>query len=277
MRTLYVSDLDGTLFNSDESVSDYSAGVLNRCLDKGMLFTVATARMPYDCDARLASIRLNTPAILTNGVFLYEFSSKTFVGVESIPDESAAGVVEAFRKNGASCFLYTYSGGKISLFFEDERMKEQEQYYSDRARESCREVSLVPDCLEKLAGGRTVYAGLTGPEDELKPIRDSLDEVPGVAAAFYLNVYNGFYCLEAHSDKASKKNALTKLKKIVDYDELVVFGDNHNDIAMIEAADRSYAPENALPEVKERVTAVLDSNDNDGVAKFLASEMKLDA
>ncbi len=59
---------------------------------------------------------------------------------------------------------------------------------------------------------------------------------------------------------------------MLNYDELVVFGDNWNDMPMIDIADRSYAPENALPEIKKVVTAVLESCNNDGVAKFLKNE-----
>lgn len=36
MKTLYVSDLDGTLFNSKKKISDYSTTVLNRCIAEGM-------------------------------------------------------------------------------------------------------------------------------------------------------------------------------------------------------------------------------------------------
>ena len=44
MRTLYVSDLDGTLLRPDGRVSAYSLGVLNRLIEAGVLFTYATAR-----------------------------------------------------------------------------------------------------------------------------------------------------------------------------------------------------------------------------------------
>lgn len=67
----------------------------------------------------------------------------------------------------------------------------------------------------------------------------------------YLNIYNQMYCLEIFSDRASKKNALLKLKEMLGADELVVFGDNYNDVPMIEIADRSYAPANAVLDIKE--------------------------
>lgn len=78
--------------------------------------------------------------------------------------------------------------------------------------------------------------------------------------------------MEVFSAKASKKDALRKLISILEVDELVVFGDNYNDISMIEIADRSYAPANAVAEVKERVTGILPDCDHDGIAEFLQKE-----
>lgn len=53
-------------------------------------------------------------------------------------------------------------------------------------------------------------------------------------------------------------------------DRIVVFGDSVNDISMFEIADEAYAVENAIDELKEKATSVIDSNDEDGVAKFLS-------
>jgi len=43
-KTVYISDLDGTLLTSDAEISAKSAEIINRLISKGMLFTVATAR-----------------------------------------------------------------------------------------------------------------------------------------------------------------------------------------------------------------------------------------
>lgn len=44
MRTLYVTDLDGTLLNRNERINQYSLDIINDLVEKGMLFTYATAR-----------------------------------------------------------------------------------------------------------------------------------------------------------------------------------------------------------------------------------------
>ena len=46
-RTLYISDLDGTLLNSRVEISSYSADVINRLVrEQGLIFSYATARSP---------------------------------------------------------------------------------------------------------------------------------------------------------------------------------------------------------------------------------------
>lgn len=275
MKTLYVSDLDGTLFNSKKKVSEYSVEAINRCIEKGMLFAVATARMPYGCDYRLSGIKMNTPGILINGVILYNFKNDEIISLESIERVAAEKVIDVFEDNGKSCFLYTCKGNRISLYYGDKELEKQTQYYSDRALESCEEIELTDDLKKCVNKGEVIYLALTDKKEILDPITEGLKKVAGVSFAYYLNIYNGMYCLEVFSERASKKSALQKLKKYLNCDKTVVFGDNYNDLSMIEMADRSYAPANALDEIKQRVTGVLDSCDEDGVAKFLYQEFEI--
>lgn len=275
MKSLYVSDLDGTLFNKKKRISDRSADIINRCIEKGMQFSVATARMPYGCDYRLKDLHMNVPGIVTNGVFLYDFQSEEIISAEAVPVSAVQKVIRAFKDCGMSCFLYTYDSRGISIYYDEKRMEEQTQYYSDRALQKCAEVTFTKKAEEMVQKGDSVYLTCTGTEEELKPVCRKLDEIEEIKYSFYLNIYNGMYCLEVFSAHASKKNALKKLMKITGSEELVVFGDNFNDLSMIEIADRSYAPMNALPEIKKVVDRVLPDCDHDGVAAFLAEEWGL--
>lgn len=274
-NTLYVSDLDGTLLNSSKRITEYTANTLNSCIAKGMRFTVATARMPYGCDYRLKNIDINTPGILTNGVFLYDFKTEKVISAEDISAQNAETVIDIFQGNGLSCFVYTYGSHGISMYYGDRKLEEQTQYYSDRALESCAKVRFIENLKTATASEKAVYITYTGSKEALEPICGQLDDMKDISYSFYLNVYNGLYCLEIFSKKASKKNALLKLKEMTGCGELVVFGDNLNDLSMIEIADRSYAPENGLDEVKKQVSQVLDDCDHDGVAKFLSKEWSL--
>lgn len=174
-----------------------------------------------------------------------------------------------------SCFVYIFSEGSISLYYGDQTLEKQTQYYSDRALEACRKIVCTDHLQNAFQEGKVAYITYTGEKEELEPVCKELDQIPDIDYSFYLNIYNGWYCLEIFSKKASKKNALLKLKEMIHSDEIVVFGDNFNDLSMIELSDRSYAPTNALPEVKEQVTEVLGDCDHDGVAEFLEKEWEL--
>ena len=49
MRTLYVSDLDGTLLRSDETISNSTKEIINQFIDNGGYFSYATARSIFTC------------------------------------------------------------------------------------------------------------------------------------------------------------------------------------------------------------------------------------
>ena len=220
MKSLYVSDLDGTLFNKKKRISDRSADIINRCIEKGMLFSVATARMPYGCDYRLKDLHMNVPGIVTNGVFLYDFQSEEIISAEAVPVSAAQKVIRAFKDCGMSCFLYTYDSRGISIYYDEKRMEEQTQYYSDRALQKCAEVTFTKKAEEMVQKGDPVYLTCTGTEEELKPVCRKLDEIEGIKYSFYLNIYNGMYCLEVFSAHAVSYTHLDVYKRQAMYRKL---------------------------------------------------------
>ena len=88
---------------------------------------------------------------------------------------------------------------------------------------------------------------------------------------FYLDMYTKEYWLEIMPKGVSKANAISELKEMLGCDRVVVFGDNYNDLPMFKMADEAYAVENAVEEVKKAATAVIGSNEEDGVAHHLAA------
>ncbi len=69
--------------------------------------------------------------------------------------------------------------------------------------------------------------------------------------------------------KATKANAILKIKELWKCDKIISFGDAINDIPMFKISDACYAVENAVPELKELASGIIDSNENDGVVKWL--------
>ena len=101
-------------------------------------------------------------------------------------------------------------------------------------------------------------------------MHSAITEIGGIETAKYRDVYNDdLWYLEVFSAAASKYNAVRFLREYGGYEKIVGFGDSSNDIALFRACDEFYAVANAIPELKEAAAGIIESNDADGVAKWL--------
>ena len=79
--------------------------------------------------------------------------------------------------------------------------------------------------------------------------------------------------LEIMKKDATKAHAALVLKEMLGCDKLVCFGDQANDTPMFEVADESYAVLNASESLKKMATGIIDSNREDGVAKWICKNI----
>ena len=110
-----------------------------------------------------------------------------------------------------------------------------------------------------------------GPVKSVQKACEALREVTDCAAAWYPDVImpdTGL--IDLYAPGVSKAGAVQELAKECGAGEVVVFGDNLNDLPMMRVADVAVAVENALPEVKAEADVVIGANTADSVAKFIA-------
>jgi len=77
-ETLFISTMDDTLLKRDEKLSDYSKAELNRLIDDGLNFTIATMRTPAIIMENLGEIDMRYPVIAMDGAALYDVKKKTY-------------------------------------------------------------------------------------------------------------------------------------------------------------------------------------------------------
>lgn len=266
MTSLLVSDLDGTLLNSAKAVSERTVSVLNRFVADGGMFSVATARMAYGCDQLVADLDLRLPGVVMNGAAIYSFAEGKYLEVQSMSAVATDQVAAAVAEAGAGAFVYAVEGDRIRLGCSREADLAYEQYNSTRARATVGElVVLGLENWDQL--GEMVYLAVVGSQAQLVAVQKSLADVPDLVAHPYHNVYTGTECLEYSSGAGGKEAAVLRLKELVGADQLIVFGDNHNDLGMMRLADRSFAPAGSAPEALRIADEIVPSNDEDGVAE----------
>ena len=72
MKTLYVSDLDGTLLRSDAQTSEYTNQVINKLTSDGILFSYATARSYLTATKATKGLNAKIPIITYNGAVILQ-------------------------------------------------------------------------------------------------------------------------------------------------------------------------------------------------------------
>ena len=267
MKTLYVSDLDGTLLTPEKEISKASADILNHLIQKGLLFTVATARSPATACEILSNLKLKLPGILLNGAVLYDFQKKRFAGSALMSYEAASKALAVYRQAGRMPFLYTLEDDEICVSYERFGHPAEERFCQERKgkaykRFEQRELVLSPKDVP-------IYFTMMDKRTVVEPLYRKIQQIPGLKAAFYHDNYEDVYFLEVFSSQASKSLAVLRLKEMLGAGRVVAFGDNGNDVDMLAAADVGCAVGNASPEAKAAAGQIIGSNTEDGVAEYL--------
>ena len=271
-KTLYISDLDGTLFDGGARISEYTELEINRLIMQGMHFSVATARSPASTFQLIAPLRVNAPIIMMNGVLVYDMTGKRYIKVEHIDPAAALGVASSMEDHGLHGFMYALSGDILNTYYTNLDPEPLRMFYEERTRLFNKRF-VKTESFERAinSGERIVYFMLRGAENELKPAYDMFAKILGVDAIICEDNYaEGLCFLECFSLEASKRAAVRFLREYGGYERVVGFGDNLNDLPLFLECDECYAPENAKPEVKAAATAIIGSNDDDGVARWLS-------
>ena len=108
-KMLYVSDLDGTLLNSEALLNEDVPKRLNALIEQGLCFTVATARTYATVNSIMKDVNLTCPMILMNGVMIYDPVKKSCIHAEIIERDSVEYILKGRKKFGVTGFAYALS------------------------------------------------------------------------------------------------------------------------------------------------------------------------
>ena len=249
---IILSDLDGTLFRNDKSISDFTKKIIADLQTRGFLFGISTSRAKVNAEKFLDGI--SPDILITNGGGMAWVRGEKVYNCEFSLAETRALIKTAFEVFGPGITISLdnetglYSNSK-------EELGDKFWTYCDFSdfNEPCMKMcikSLEKEKIEKVAS----CIGI-----------ENVDYLPFSDIPWY---------------KLSKKNA-TKEKAIeslcarlnVEPQTIAAFGDDFNDIGMLKIAGRGVAMQNAIPQVKQAAGEVCDSNENDGVAKWIQSNL----
>ncbi|MBR5428643.1 MAG: HAD-IIB family hydrolase [Clostridia bacterium] len=267
---LYISDLDGTLLNNEHRVSETSAAIINELIDRGLNFSVATARNIGTAFDKIAPLRLRTPVSFMNGVFIYAQNDPKPLSVLPLPADQAKILLTEAKKVGASPMFYSLNNrtDKIELQYADLNFPERRAFYEAR-KNSVYKQFIRADAYEFRDECTPVYINFLEEYDVLLRVQPIIETLPDIHSVFYFDPVLQAWYLESFSAKAGKASGAKRIAEMIGAERIICFGDNENDRSMFEIADECYATANADENIRAIADGVIGNCNEDGVALFL--------
>ncbi len=251
---ILISDLDGTLANSEHKVSEKNKNAIAYFVEQGGHFSIATGRTQKNVVPYMTDLMINAPCILYNGGALFSWQEQRFLKTMQMKSNDVSDFLR--------CCILSFPKMCIEVFTEeqlyvvtdpaniDEHMKREKQEF-------------VYAQIDDILGQSWIKIILCDSHEHLLASRNLLAE-------FHLdNKTNQFFSavtyLEIVGKHVSKGKMLGKLLNMEAYrlKKVIAVGDFENDIEMLQRADCGVAPANAQEDVKKIADWVSVSNDDD--------------
>ena len=257
MYRLIAIDLDGTLLTPrpTKSITPRTYHALRQAAAKGITIVIATGQTLSVLRHTCAGLPLHAPQIIENGAIIADIQTGHMLREKPIPPEHILPTLNTLRSFDLFRAYHTYQ-----RVYVDSGTPRAHEWYRPP----------VPPVLE-VADVASLYRlpciklAAVGEETTLRAKRQELER----CFADKLHVTQSAYdLLEFLHPEVSKGNALKTIAADLGIrsQEIVAFGDHHNDIGMLQFAGLGVAMDNAPDEVKVAADYVTLSNAEDGVA-----------
>lgn len=261
---MIVSDLDGTLFNSDYEGYEVSKELISHIEEfksRGNIFTIATGR-PIETSIEVAKkVGINAPYITYNGAKIANIEGEKIYSQQFLLSEVLP-FLNQLQEMGASIILYV--NGKVLCLKYTDRIS----IYEKKEIIKCQEIDESMLEIDTTVSKVLVIGDVKKYKDAWNNLDDSMRE------RFRYVISEDDY-FEIVLSNISKGSALNILKEHLNIEELQVIavGNHMNDKELIEVADIGFAVNNAVDELKEIAEYTTTKDYENGVIEIIKKYM----
>lgn len=256
---LFCTDLDGTLFRDDKTISRENLDAIEYFKAQGGLFTFITGRPPVAAVDICRRIRPNAPYGCFNGGAIYDPAQQEYLWSMELPHSVCELVAEVDR-----CLPeigIQYNTCKAVYFNKDNPALEYFRAVTGLENLACHYSRVSENAI------KIIFAHM---EDEaIAAVMELLHAHPRAGEFDFIRSERIFY--EILPKGVSKGAVLSKMAQLlgIEMKNTVAVGDYNNDISMIRAAGRGFAVANAVPEAKEVADFITVSNNEHAIAVII--------
>ncbi len=218
LKTLYISDLDGTLLGNDAAVSPESTEMLNEAISAGAMFSVATARTPATVASILSDIDTRLPMAVMTGATLWNAADRQYSYTRFLPEKEARKVIEIYRETGFSSFVYTLRDNMLHIYHIGQlSLARTHVHVAEREHSSFKTFHIPPDgesALPDTLDNVVLFYGIRNNEISLKA-HESVSRLVECSPLCYHDIYGQETAVaEVFAKEATKAEGIRTLAQI---------------------------------------------------------------
>jgi len=263
---LIVTDMDGTLLGSDHKISEENKEALKMAMDKGIKVAIATGRIYTSARNYARLLGINTPIIACNGAIIREEETGNVIYEDKIEYDTCTKIVDLLDEYNLYYQFYTDD----TLFCKELSHSSLRYYEFNKSLPKDMRINIVTsNNIKEVIKDKDILKVIVIEEknkDILNKIKEDLKNISNIeiCSSWHNNI-------EIMNKGVNKGHAVKRLAEFlgVDQKHVITFGDNYNDLSMIEFAGMGVAMGNAENLVKEKANYITDKNTENGVAKAL--------
>lgn len=266
---LIVLDLDGTLLTDNKIITDKTIKTLKYAEELGHHVAIATGR-PYRATAPYYhQLNLTTPVINFNGAFVHHPRNAAWKPLhQPLALSIVKEVIDAMRK-----FPYH---NMVAEVMDDVYLHRHDEIVLNNFKLGQPKVT-TGDIQKFLRDDPTTLLIQTD-EKDVDTIRQHLSHVHAEVVGHRVWPSPWGHVVEVFQSGLSKASGLSHLSKSMNIppERIIAFGDENNDLEMIDYAGTGVAMSNAIDELKSIADLITPtSNNEDGIAQVLIERLQL--
>ncbi|MFT2010876.1 Cof-type HAD-IIB family hydrolase [Pontibacter sp. 13R65] len=259
------TDIDGTLLDSRRELSPRTIEAFQK-LDKNIPVILASSRMPSAMRHLQQELGiLHHPMICFNGgyVIIYEGDNTAPLVIDTVEIPVSICLDILLRARNTDIH--------VSLYVEDLWYAPKIDQWTEKEEKVTKVSANITELETLLQGWQETNTGAhkvmcMGPEEEIKAMYEGLQSTYGDQIHIYRSKSTYLEIAPRSISKATALEMILKDRFGISMDEVVAFGDNYNDIEMLQAVGMGIAVDNAREEVKAVANEITLNNKEDGVA-----------
>lgn len=263
-------DLDGTLLTPNKTILPESLEALARAQQAGVQVLIVTGRHHCAIHPFYQALQLTTPAICCNGTYLYDYQAQRVLAADPLEKSQAARVIEMLDQENIHGLLYV---DDAMLYQEATGHVTRTLNWAQSLPEAQRPLFVqVPSLAQAAHDAQSIWKfALSHPDTRaLQQFAERTERELGLACEW--SWHDQVDIAQAGNSKG-KRLAQWVADQGLSMQDVVAFGDNYNDLSMLEAAGTGVAMGNAVDEVKARANIVIGDNESTSIAEFIYRQL----